>query len=469
MKTLYLLREDLRTYDNPALNHACSNGEVLPVFIEPEGLGGASKWWLHHSLVALMKSYHELGCPLVLRRGDPVSTVLQLVTEVGADQVVWNRIYSPAGIGLGQELKAALAEAGIPSKSFNGQLLIEPTKVLTQQQTPYKVFTPFWRACRAGLAPAQPIASPAVKPIEDSVSSERLQDWALLPTRPDWSGGLADRWSPGEQGAQERWRTFLGGVINAYKDGRDVPSAQSTSFLSPHLAFGEISVRQIWHETLNAIQEGRVDETNGNKFLSEIGWREFSRYLLVHFPEVIDRPFNPKYEAFPWQDNPDLLAAWQAGKTGYPIVDAGMRELWHTGYMHNRVRMITASFLTKHCLTHWQHGMEWFWDTLVDADIGNNTASWQWAAGCGADAAPYFRIFNPILQSEKFDKQGDYLRAWLPELTQLPNKYIHKPWEAGEDILKAASVKLGEDYPHPVVNHAEARQGALDAYQAFKN
>ncbi len=469
MKTLYLLREDLRTYDNPALDYACSNGEVLPVFIEPEGLGGASKWWLHYSLVALMKSYHELGCPLVFRRGDPVSTVLQLATEVGADQVVWNRIYSPAGIGLGQELKAALAEAGIPSKSFNGQLLIEPTKVLTQQQTPYKVFTPFWRACRAGLAPAQPIASPTVKPLDGSVSSERLQDWALLPTRPDWSGGLADRWSPGEQGAQQRWRTFLGGVINTYKDGRDVPSAQSTSFLSPHLAFGEISVRQIWHETLNAIQEGRVDETNGNKFLSEIGWREFSRYLLVHFPEVIDRPFNPKYEAFPWQDSPDLLAAWQAGKTGYPIVDAGMRELWHTGYMHNRVRMITASFLTKHCLTHWQHGMEWFWDTLVDADIGNNTASWQWAAGCGADAAPYFRIFNPILQSEKFDKQGDYLRVWLPELTKLPNKYIHKPWEASEDILKAASVQLGEDYPNPIVDHAEARQGALDAYQAFRN
>lgn len=469
MKILYLMREDLRLYDNPALSYAAKKGSIQPLFVYPEGLGGASYWWLHHSLTKLQQSFLKQGVTLALRTGSTDKIVLEMAHEIGAERVVWNRVYSPDGIRQGEKLKQQLALAGIQCQSFNAQLLIEPTKIRTQQNQPYKVFTPFWRACLRDLNPEVCLEEPVLTAIKQKVKSEQLDDWRLLPVRPNWAGGLAERWVPGEGGAQQQWSCFLNGPINGYKEGRDVPSLEQTSYLSPHLAFGEISPRQLWHEIHAAMILGDVDAVNGNKFISELGWREFSRYLLVHFPHILHEPFNQQFENFPWKSDSALVRAWQQGKTGYPIVDAGMRELWHTGYMHNRVRMIVASFLTKHCLSHWQIGAAWFWDTLVDADLANNTASWQWVAGCGADAAPYFRIFNPLLQSAKFDRHGRYLRHWLPELKELPNKYLHSPWEAPPEVLVKSQVLLGKDYPHPVVDHKEARQLALSSYQAIKS
>jgi deoxyribodipyrimidine photo-lyase len=468
MNTLVWLREDLRLFDNPALHYAASMGEVTPVYIFPEDLGGASYWWLHHSLKALQASLAEQGVRLILRTGDPVTVLENLCEQTQATSVVWNRVYSPQGIAVGVELKESLKQANIESRSFNAQLLIEPTQVLNKQGTPFKVFTPFWRHCLSRLEPLPLLDTPVFSKTSHTIESESLSSWGLLPTSPDWSTGFAIRWSPGEAGAQQKWQVFIEKTISRYKDGRDIPIEENTSMLSPHLAFGEISPKQIWFEIHQAIAAREIDSENGNKFLAEIGWREYSRYLLVHFPHIISQPFNPKFANFPWQDNAELLSAWQRGQTGYPIVDAGMRELWSTGYMHNRVRMITASFLTKHCLTHWKEGMDWFWDTLVDADIANNTASWQWVAGSGADASPYFRIFNPILQGDKFDKEGAYIRKWVPELNKLDNKFINKPWEADSMSLQLAGITLGQDYPLPVVDHREAREVALAAYKSTK-
>lgn len=468
MNTLVWLREDLRLFDNPALHYAASIGEVTPVYIFPEGLGGASYWWLHHSLKALQENLAEQGVRLILRTGEPASVLTELCQQTQAKLVVWNRVYSPLGIAAGAELKASLNKASIESKSFNGQLLIEPTQVLNKQGTPFKVFTPFWRHCMSMLEPTPLLDNPVFLKTSHSLESESLSAWGLLPTSPDWSTGFDARWSPGEAGAQDKWQRFTEQTITRYKDGRDIPIEENTSMLSPHLTFGEISPKQIWFETHQAMASREIDSDNGSKFLAEIGWREYSRYLLVHFPHIISQPFNPKFVDFPWQDDAKLLSAWQRGQTGYPIVDAGMRELWSTGYMHNRVRMITASFLTKHCLTHWKEGMDWFWDTLVDADIANNTASWQWVAGSGADASPYFRIFNPILQGDKFDKEGAYIRRWVPELNKLDNKFINKPWEADPISLQLAGVTLGKDYPLPIVDHREAREKALTAYKSIK-
>jgi len=467
MKTIVWLREDLRLFDNPALYYAASQGSVLPVFIYPEGLGAASYWWLHHSLQDLIDSLKQQGIKLILRKGNPEEVLLELVNEIVADKVVWNRVYSPLGIEQGKSVKASLK--GVSTQSFNGQLLIEPTQILNKQGLPFKVFTPFWRHCQKILEPSPVVIEPKLISTGYSPQSDDLQSWQLVPQKPDWSVGLAERWQAGEDGAQKRWQQFLESTISFYKNGRDFPSQKNTSYLSPHLAFGEISPKQIWFDTQQAIANNEIDSENGTKFLSEIGWREFSRYLLVHFPHIVSEPFNKRFADFPWQSDQELLSAWQQGKTGYPIVDAGMRELWATGYMHNRVRMVAASFLTKHCLIHWNEGMNWFWDTLVDADIANNTASWQWATGCGADAAPYFRIFNPILQGEKFDKEGKYIKKWLPELSKLPTKFINKPWEADIATLDQAGVTLGVDYPLPVVDHKEARERALSSYQSIKN
>lgn len=469
MKTIVWFRQDLRLFDNPALYSAANQGEILPVYIFPEGLGGASYWWLHHSLTALSKALNEHGIQLVLRTGRAEKVLSDIADLTNAEKVVWNRIYSPAGIEQGQRVKKVLQSAGIQSQSFNGQLLTEPTQIFNKQGTPFKVFTPFWRHCLSTLKPDKLLEIPSIKGISEKVDSQNLADWSLLPTKPDWAGGLLSRWSAGENNAQKRWQTFLESTISNYKEGRDFPNQDNTSYLSPHLAFGEISPRQIWFDTHESIANREIDSVNGHKFLAEIGWREFSRYLLVHFPHILEEPFNPKFIEFPWQDSPELLQAWQQGQTGYPIIDAGMRELWQTGYMHNRVRMVAASFLTKHCLTHWRHGMDWFWDTLVDADVGSNTASWQWVAGCGADAAPYFRIFNPILQGEKFDKEGRYIKKWVPELAELPTKYINQPWTADAATLQLAKIELGVNYPLPIVDHSSARARALDAYTAIKN
>lgn len=468
MTTIVWLREDLRLFDNPALHYAASRGEVIPVFIYPESLGGASYWWLHNSLNMLTKSFLEQGVTLILRTGDPVTILSGLCAELEVDSIAWNRVYSPTGIRVGSDLKARLSEQGIKSRSFNAQLLIEPTQILNKQGLPFKVFTPFWRHCLSCLDPEPVVGVPVFKQTSHLIKSEPLDSWGLLPNSPDWSEGLAERWRPGEEGAQLRWQHFIERGASRYKDGRDIPKEENTSMLSPHLAFGEISPKQIWFDTQDAMASREVDSENGNKFLSEMGWREYSRYLLVHFPHITNQPFNVKFANFPWQSNPSLVLAWQQGKTGYPIVDAGMRELWATGYMHNRVRMIAASFLIKHCMTHWKEGMDWFWDTLVDADVANNTASWQWVAGCGTDASPYFRVFNPILQGEKFDKEGVYIKKWVPELAALDTKYINKPWEADPMSLQHAGVRLGDNYPLPVVDHKEARECALAAYKSIK-
>ena len=469
MNSLVWLREDLRLSDNPALHYAASLGELTPVYIFPEGLGGASYWWLHHSLSRLQQQFLDAGVRLILRTGSPEKTLITLANELNSDLIIWNRVYSPEGIKQGSNIKQACDAAGLDSRSFNGQLLIEPTKVLTKQSTPFKVFTPFWRNCLANIETKEPLSTPSMLATTHSVASEQLSEWDLLPSKPDWSKSFTPCWQPGESGAQQRLQLFLDRVIENYAEGRDIPSEENTSLLSPHLAFGEISAMQIWHATQQSIVSMQIDSVNGNKFLSEIGWREFSRYLLVHFPKTLKESFNPKFDHFPWQSDATLLKAWQTGQTGYPIVDAGMRELWATGYMHNRVRMITASFLCKHCLTHWHEGMSWFWDTLVDADIANNTASWQWVAGSGADASPYFRIFNPILQGEKFDKDGVYIKKWVPELEKLDKKYINKPWEADRSTLKNAGIILGQDYPAPIVDHKQARQLALEAYAAIRS
>ena len=458
----------MRLSDNPALCFAASRGELIPVFIYPLNLGGASYWWLHRSLESLAHSLSKYGSKLVLRTGDPATILSELANTAKADYVVWNRVYSPSGIEAAQKVKKVLASRSIESQSFSSQLLTEPTRIFNKQGTPFKVFTPFWRHCLTTMKPQQPLLVPHIKPYTGEVASESLEAWGLLPTKPDWSSGLAERWQPGENGAESRLQHFLLIAIKSYKNGRDIPAQENTSMLSPYLAFGEISPRQIWY----AVQEGMaiksVSTENGEKFLSEVGWREFSRYLLVHFPHLLSEPFNSRFSIFPWDNDERLLKAWQQGQTGYPIVDAGMRELWQTGYMHNRVRMVAASFLTKHLLIHWQSGMEWFWDTLVDADIGNNTASWQWVAGCGADAAPYFRIFNPILQGQKFDPEGAYIKKWVPELNELSKRYINKPWEADPMTLQLANIRLGDNYPLPIVDHKRARERALAAYQAIK-
>lgn len=468
MKTVYLFREDLRINDNPALSYAAAQGQVLPVYVMPKGLGGASKWWLHHSLKSLQSDLSKLGAELLILQGDTVQQITEIVKAISADQVVWNRIYSPQGIETGKLLVDALDKMQVQHRSFNSQLLIEPTKIFNKQGTPFKVFTPFWRHCVGLIGPFTLSKISEVQAVKHQLKSDTLNSLELLPTIP-WDKGIAETWNVGEAAAQQSWSGFLQNKVSSYKEGRDFPGQAVTSLLSPHLAFGEISPQRLWNDMQQEIAAGTVDAENANKFLAELGWREFSRYLLVHFPEIVSEPFNKKFENFPWRNSEADLKAWQRGKTGYPLVDAGMRELWVTGYMHNRVRMVVASFLCKHLLIHWQHGADWFWDTLVDADIANNTVSWQWVAGCGADAAPYFRIFNPITQGEKFDKLGSYVRKWVPEVTLLPDRYIFKPWAAPPEFLYQAYLKLGKDYPEePIIDHKEARERALEAYQVSK-
>lgn len=465
MKTIHWFREDLRLQDNPALSIAAGAGQLVPVYFFPEGLGAASYWWLHHSLKSLSASLKEHGVDLIVRTGDPAVILPAIAKQLGVTLLTWNRVYSPSGIALGKRVKEVFDDTGVRTYSTNGQLLIEPTEVLNKQGTPFKVFTPFWRHCQTFLTPKPLEVLPELVPSSIQVESENIDAWQLRPTKPNWASEFDDFWCPGEEGAQARWRWFLSDTVNRYANGRDIPSEGNTSLLSPHLVFGEISANQLFHDTHQAIATREIDTVCGHKFLSEIGWREFSRYLLVHFPHILEKPYNKKFESFPWGNERDFVDAWKNGRTGYPIVDAGMRELWRTGYMHNRVRMIVASFLTKHCLTHWREGADWFWDTLLDADIANNTSSWQWVAGCGADASPYFRVFNPILQGEKFDKEGVYIKRWVPELADLPSKYINSPWVAPSQVLRDSGVTLGVSYPNPIIDHKFARNRALSLYR----
>lgn len=473
--TLLLLRADLRLLDNAALCKAISSGgAVTALFVLDDEAdrahGGASRWWLHHSLTSISKKLASLGISLALRRGTTFDVVKDVQAEIGATHVYWNRCYDKYGVALGRSLKEWATSTDIKAQSFDGALLHEPFTAKTKSGTPFKVFTPFWKSHLAlGEEPPLLDKPEPARATKSDIRSDKLKDWHLLPTKPNWSTGFDSEWQPGEEGAEAALNTFLEEGLMRYKEGRDVPSIKATSKLSPHLRFGEITPARIWHKTKAVAQENGL--INADKFLAEIGWREFSHHLLFHNPDLQTKNFNDKFNAFPWYDGSDkdyLLKAWQTGQTGYPIVDAGMRQLWQTGWMHNRVRMIVGSFLVKHLLLDWRDGEAWFWDTLVDACPASNTASWQWIAGCGADAAPYFRIFNPILQGEKFDTQGDYVRKFVPELSKLPAKIIHKPWTARKDELTLCGVTLGKTYPKPIVDHAFARDRALQAFQHTK-
>ncbi len=468
MTTLVWFRQDLRLADNPALAAAVARGAIVPVYILDDtsgvrAIGAAGRWWLHHSLTALSKS---LG-GLVLRRGDPSTVLAALVSETGATRVVWNRCYEPEAIARDTAIKTALTASGIEVESFNGSLLFEPWELKTLTGGPYKVYSPFWRACLK-LPVSAPVSAPKLKPTLHGAKSDPLASWTLLPKQPNWAAAFAPEWTPGETGARARLETFFVGGLAGYGELRNRPDLPNISRLSPHLHWGEISPRQIWAATHMRIETSTSPRGDADKFLSEIGWREFAHHLLFHFPTLPTRNWKPAFDAYPWSDDKAQLVAWQKGQTGYPIVDAGMRELWATGYMHNRVRMIVASFLIKHLRIDWRQGEAWFWDTLLDADLANNAASWQWVAGCGADAAPYFRIFNPMEQGRKFDPNGDYVRRWCPEIARLPNTVLHAPFEAPAEILRACGVSLGKTYPRPIVDHATARQAALAGYGAVK-
>jgi deoxyribodipyrimidine photo-lyase len=471
---IHWFRQDLRLEDNPALRAAvAAEGPVIPVYILDDqtpgkwALGGASRWWLHYSLCALRESLRALGSDLVLRRGPPVDVLAQLIAETGAATVFMTRCYEPHAAALEPDLAQALKSQGVGLRRFGGNLLFEPEAIENREGRPYRVFTPFYKAFQAKPWGIQAADRPDVIPRPTAFpSSDRLEEWALTPTAPDWSVGLRETWTPGEAGARARLSDFLEAHVQDYVAQRDRPDTTGTSRLSPHLHFGEISPRTCWQQARLAAEQSEGGDGHAG-FLRELVWREFSYHLLHHLPEIPASPLRPEFARFPWRDDAEHLAAWQRGRTGYPIVDAGMRELWHTGWMHNRVRMIAASFLVKDLLIPWQSGAAWFWDTLVDADLANNSASWQWVAGCGADAAPFFRIFNPVTQGEKFDSGGLYVRRWVPELANVPDRYLHKPWTAPESILERAGVILGKDYPHPVVDHAAARHQALAAFKSL--
>ncbi|MEM7750059.1 MAG: deoxyribodipyrimidine photo-lyase [Pseudomonadota bacterium] len=468
-------RNDLRLMDLPSLAAACATGQpILPVYIldthwpGQRVLGGASQWWLHHSLEKLQANWQEHGGKLLLKRGDPLVILQELTDEVGASGVYCSRAYEPWAGELEKSLHTALSERDIALKRYGGSLLHDPDHLTTKAGQPFKVYTPFWRALSQ-----QDVRSPVDGPADINVAhiaveNEDLDDWALLPTRPDWAGGLRDSWVPGEGAARQRLKQFLGEDAFAYATERDRPDLPATSRLSPHLRFGEISPAVCWHAAALEAAKRPQAETDLEVFRKELVWRDFSYHLLYHWPSLPDTAFRDNFNAFPWQDNDEVRTAWQKGQTGYPIVDAGMRELWHTGWMHNRVRMIVASFLTKHLLQPWQAGEAWFWDCLVDADLASNAASWQWVAGSGADAAPYFRIFNPITQGEKFDPEGAYVRRWVPELAALPNRYLHAPWTCPELELRSLDIVLGQTYPEPIVDHPMARQRALASYEQVK-
>jgi deoxyribodipyrimidine photo-lyase len=469
---LVWFRDDLRVGDNPALHAAARSGQpVVAVYIHDalsEGIrpiGGAQKWMLHQALAALCGKLQGMGARLILRSG-PAGDVLPLiVAQTGAGAVYWNRRHQAAEVAIDSALKQRLSEDGLEVKSFNGNLRHEPALVKTGDGGPYRVYSPFWRALEKLEPPRRPLPSPAkLTPFAGEIESLSLDDLALLPRTPDWAGGLRDTWHGGEDAGLAMLQKFTASGLRGYADSRDYPGKQGVSRLSPYLRFGMVSPYQAWH----AAGDSGASPRDIEKFRKELGWREFAWHLLFNYPDLATRNFDQRFDDFPWRNSPEALKAWQRGQTGYPIVDAGMRELWHTGYMHNRVRMVVASFLIKHLMIDWREGEAWFWDTLVDGDPANNPASWQWVAGCGADAAPYFRIFNPVIQGEKFDGKGEYVRRWVGEIAKLPDRFLHKPWEAPKDVLEQAGIVLGGTYPKPIVDHSTARDCALDAFESLK-
>jgi deoxyribodipyrimidine photo-lyase len=466
---LVWFRRDLRLADNPALAEAVRSGRpVLAVYVHDEAAagawpeGGASRWWLHHSLKALAASLAGLGARLHLARGEAAAVLAGLAAAVGAGLVVWNRRTEPWAARQEREVAARLAGMGVEAHAFSAALLFEPDAVRSKAGTPFQVFTPFWRACLAAPPPLRPLPPPnAINGlvIDGLPGGERLEEWEMLPAAPDWSGGIRAAWAPGEAAAGQRLAGFLADGLAGYAVDRDRPDHERTSRLSPHLHFGEISLRQVFH-AVDAAPPGE----GARRFLAELGWREFSAHLLHRHADLPEWPLRPEFARLEWRDDPAGLEAWRRGLTGYPLVDAGMRQLWATGWMHNRVRMVAASFLVKDLLVHWRDGEAWFWDTLVDADLASNAASWQWVAGCGADAAPFFRVFNPALQGAKFDPAGGYIRRWCPELARLPDRWLNQPWAAPPLALAEAGIRLGVTYPAPIVDHDAARRRALEAF-----
>ena len=456
--TLVWFRQDLRLSDHPALLAAAAKGPIIPLYIlddETPGnwrWGGASRWWLHHSLEDLKKSI-----PLVLRYGRADEVLADVVKSTGAKALHFTRDYAPWSGKLEQSVKAICDDLGVACHRHGGFLLHEPESIRNGSGQPYKIYTPFSRACFAAGEPRNLKPAPKTEFAKHDLASDNLD---LLPSKPDWAGGLRNAWLPGEHGAQGLLQRFLDEGLVDYAEGRNRPDKPFTSRLSPHLHWGEISPHQVWHATRNAMAraEGKLD-AGGEKFLKEVLWREFSYHLLHHWPDLPEKPFRSEFADFPWSENYEVCKRWQKGQTGYPIVDAGMRELWATGIMHNRVRMIVASFLVKDLLIPWQDGERWFWDCLVDADIAANSASWQWVAGCGADASPYYRIFNPVLQGQKFDPEGGYLKRWVPELREVPIQYIHQPWEMTTPPTH---------YPARMVDHGTARNRALENFKKIR-
>ncbi|WP_447964811.1 cryptochrome/photolyase family protein [Nitrospira sp. Ecomares 2.1] len=463
-------RQDLRIKDNPALLAAHKTGHpILLLFILDEEnsgewkLGAASRWWLHESLKVLNVTFEGNLC---FKKGPAQKVLMDVIKEAGAAAIYWNRCYEPWRIARDAHIQETLQTKGIEVHTCNGSLLFEPQTALKSDGTPYKVFTPFYQngCLRNGNEPRQPLKAPKNLRLS-TYKGVALKDLDLLPNIP-WHKKLAKHWEPGAAGAQARLKAFLKSGLKHYKEGRNYPSRNNVSRLSPHLHFGEISPNAVWHAAKQHMgAEGWRKE--GETFLSELGWREFSHSLLFHFPELPRKNLQKKFNTFPWRKDLKALKRWQQGQTGYPIVDAGMRELWGTGYMHNRIRMIVGSFLVKNLMLHWHLGEDWFWDTLVDADLANNSASWQWIAGCGADAAPYFRIFNPVTQGKRFDEDGEYVRRFIPELKKMPMKYLHNPWEAPEKVLAEAGVLLGENYPLPIVKLSDSRERALEAFSGL--
>ena len=471
MTAIVWFYRDLRLADHPALSAAVGrHGRIVPVFILDNAggdewpAGAATRWWLHHSLHELDAALRKRGSCLVVRQGDSRRIIDELVDASGADAVYWCRRNEPMLRTRDGEIQQALEQRGIDVTITGGSLLFEPDTVQTGAGEPYRVFTPFWKALSARSGEiAAPLPAPDDLPeVDPALAGGRIDELGLLPTI-RWDGGLRENWTPGQSGAEQRIESFLAGRASAYADMRDRADRPGSSRISPHLAWGEISPRQIWW-LVKQTEAG----PGGQSFLRELGWREFSYHLLWHFPDTPARSLDPRFADFEWRDDPEGLERWQHGRTGIPMVDAGMRELWHTGWMHNRLRMVVASFLTKNLLIPWQAGSRWFWDTLVDADLANNTQGWQWTAGCGADAAPYFRIFNPVKQAEKADPRGDYVRRWIPELAGLPDRYLQAPWKAPGPILEEAGIRLGRDYPEPMVDLLATRRRALERFDRIK-
>ena len=464
---IHWFRQDLRLSDNPALTAAVKHGRVLPIYIVDDNnageftMGAASRWWLYHSLESLSAS---LGGNLSIYSGNPIDILTEIIAQHNITAVYWNRCYEPWRIKRDSQIKQQLKTMGIEAISTNGSLLWEPWTFKNNTGAPYTVFTPFYRkGCLQAEIPRHPLPTPEnVDYVHAKQHSLSISQLKLLP-KIRWDKQLEPHWKVGEQGAQTRLQEFVAAGLAHYKNGRNLPAKPYVSRLSPHLHFGEISPNQLWYGVRNI-----ADDKHSDHFCSELGWREFSYSQLYQYPDLPIKNLQPKFEHFPWGDNQTLLRAWQKGQTGVPMVDAGMRELWQTGYMHNRVRMIVGSFLVKNLSLHWHHGERWFWDTLLDADLANNSASWQWVAGCGSDPVPYFRIFNPVSQGQKFDPDGSYVRRFVPEIALLPNTYLFNPWDAPEEVLKQAAIELGSTYPKPIVDLKTSRDAAQAAFDSLQ-